>query len=214
MSLAFGQMLDAGKQMFDTASNALLGGTDLSVIRDDLFATDLRINAAEQQIRRELVVHVTVHGTHDLPACLTMMSVVKDAERIGDYAKNIFDLAELTPAGVKEKEFDDLNGLKSSISRGLADTRRIFEAQSEDEARAVARDLMSIEDRCDTRMADLVLHQREHACPVTYALTYRYFKRVASHAMNIVTSVYLPLDKIDFFDEKPRPTGVRKPETK
>ena len=33
------------------------------------------------------------------------------------------------------------------------------------------------------------------------ALTARYFKRVASHAANIVTSIVMPLDKLDFFDE-------------
>ncbi|MCA9299009.1 MAG: PhoU domain-containing protein, partial [Phycisphaerales bacterium] len=88
----FGQMLDAGRHCFDTAANALLGGTDPEVIRNNLFETDKSINRSEQQLRRHLVVHVTVHGSTSLPACLVLMSVVKDAERIGDYAKNIFDL--------------------------------------------------------------------------------------------------------------------------
>ncbi len=43
MRAEFGQMLDAGRHVFDTASNAFLGGTDLEVIRQDLFATDKRI---------------------------------------------------------------------------------------------------------------------------------------------------------------------------
>jgi len=34
------------------------------------------------------------------------------------------------------------------------------------------------------------------------ALTYRYFKRIVSHSMNIITSVVMPFDKTDFFDEK------------
>jgi hypothetical protein len=37
-------------------------------------------------------------------------------------------------------------------------------------------------------------------------LAYRYFKRVISHSMNIATSIFMPLDKIDFMDEKPRPS--------
>ncbi len=96
----FGQMLDAGRHTFNVAANSFLGGTDLDVIRKDLFDTDLRINHAEQRIRREIVVHATVHGPSSFPACLVLMSVVKDAERLGDYAKNIFDLAELTQSPV------------------------------------------------------------------------------------------------------------------
>ncbi|MEK6248840.1 MAG: PhoU domain-containing protein, partial [Planctomycetales bacterium] len=97
MRAQFGQMLDAGRHTFDTAANAFLGGTDLEVIRKDLFDTDKRINQAEQRIRREIVVHATVHGAVVFPACLVLMSIVKDAERVGDYSMNIFDLAELTP---------------------------------------------------------------------------------------------------------------------
>ena len=97
MRTDFGQMLDAGRQIFETAANALLGGTDPDVIRDGLFEADRRINRAEQQIRRELIVHASVHGATEFPACLVLMSVVKDAERVGDYAKNLFELAEAVP---------------------------------------------------------------------------------------------------------------------
>ncbi len=40
MRTEFGQMLDAGRHIFDSASNAFLGGTDVEVIRNDLFDTD------------------------------------------------------------------------------------------------------------------------------------------------------------------------------
>ena len=127
MRAEFGQMLDAGRHIFDAAANAFLGGTDVEVIRPDLFETDKRINHSEQRIRREIVVHATVHGAVSFPACLVLMSVVKDAERLGDYAKNIFDLAELSrnpPAG----EFkDDLVKLKDRISLLMASCREAFD---------------------------------------------------------------------------------------
>ena len=97
MRTEFGQMLDAGRHMFDTAANALLGGTDVEVIRKDLFKTDKRINRAERRIRSEIVVHASVHAATEFPACLVLMSIVKDAERMGDYGKNLFDLAEIAP---------------------------------------------------------------------------------------------------------------------
>jgi phosphate uptake regulator len=123
MRAEFGQMLDAGRHIFDTAANAFLGGTDLEVIRQNLFDTDLRINRAEQQIRREIVVHATVHGAAEFPPCLVLMSVVKDAERVGDYAKNIFDLAELAPHPPTGEHRDRLVKLKDRISQVMATCR-------------------------------------------------------------------------------------------
>ncbi|MAG54718.1 MAG: hypothetical protein CMJ83_00350 [Planctomycetes bacterium] len=208
MTSEFGQMLDAGRHCFDTAANALIGGTDPEVIRKDLFETDKRINKAEQQIRRHLVVHVSVHGAASLPACLVLMSVVKDAERIGDYAKNIFDLTpNVDRIRAQGGAIEDLVGLKDEISAGLARTRKAFDAQSEEDARALVREFSTLEDHCDQQVDELVKNEVDHTCAATLVLTYRYFKRVISHTMNIATSIFMPLDKIDYFDEKPRPNS-------
>jgi phosphate uptake regulator len=206
MTSEFGHMLDAGRHCFDVAANALLGGTDPEVIRKDLFSTDRSINEAEQNVRRHLVVHVSVHGAASLPACLVLMTVVKDAERIGDYAKNIFDLTPQASA-INSDAFahGDLVELKDAISAALAKTRKAFDSQDEDEARALVRQMNEMEDRCDQRVEEILASESEHSVPATLVLAYRYFKRVVSHAMNITTSIFMPLDKIDYFDEKPRP---------
>ena len=72
-------MLSEGRHIFDAASTAFLGGADPTVIRDDLFKTDKRINQLEQKVRRQALVHGTVYGTSQLPTCLVLMSIVKDA---------------------------------------------------------------------------------------------------------------------------------------
>ena len=206
MTSEFGHMLDAGRHCFDVAANALLGGTDPEVIRKDLFSTDQSINEAEQNIRRHLVVHVSVHGAASLPACLVLMTVVKDAERIGDYAKNVFDLTPRASAiSTASAAHSDLVELKDEVSAALAKTRKAFDSQSEDEARALVRQMNDMEDRCDQRIEEILAGEAEHSAPATLVLAYRYFKRVVSHAMNITTSIFMPLDKIDYFDEKPRP---------
>jgi hypothetical protein len=33
------------------------------------------------------------------------------------------------------------------------------------------------------------------------ALTYRYFKRVTAHSMNVITSLVVPVDQLDYYDE-------------
>ena len=133
----FIEMLEDGRHIFDAASNALLGGTDAEAIREDLFATDARINRTEQQIRRLIVVHGTVHGAQSFPALLVMMSLAKDAERIGDYAKNIFDLATQRPFLGSDAERRELVSLKDEISRLLVRTGHIYLSQSAPDATKV-----------------------------------------------------------------------------
>jgi len=198
MRSEFGQMLDAGRHAFDTAANALLGGTDVEVIRKDLFATDKRINRAERQIRREIVVHASIHGASEFPACLVLMSIVKDAERLGDYSKNLFDLAELTPEPPSGEHQACLVDLKDRISKLMAQCRAVFDADLEEAATELICQAREVEDLCDEKIHSLL--QSAEACRMgpTYVLAYRYFKRVCSHVRNISSSVVQPLHKLDF----------------
>ena len=205
LSTEFGHMLDSGRHIFDAAVNTLLGGTDPDVVKEDLFATDKSINKAQQQIRREILVHAAVQPAVSLPACFTLMSLVKDAERIGDYAKNIFDLACLAPPAKEDAERAKLVELKNRLSDYLMQTRRVFDSSEEDAARKLTRKLVEFEDECDAQVDDLLTRQGTCPTPATYALAFRHYKRIASHAMNITTSVFMPLDKLDYYDEKPRP---------
>ena len=198
MRIEFGQMLDSGRHMFDTASNAFLGGTDLEVIRQDLFATDKRINRGERQIRRELVVHASVHGATEFPACLVLMSIVKDAERVGDYGKNLFDLAELSPHPPDGEHRDCLVALKDRISRLMATCREIFDSDREEEATEAIVEAKRIEDLCDEKVRALIRATTPSEMAPTYVLAYRYFKRVTSHVRNITSSVVQPVHKLDF----------------
>jgi phosphate transport system protein len=198
MRAEFGQMLDAGRHIFDTAANAFLGGTDLEVIRQNLFDTDRRINHAEQQIRRELVVHATVHGVAEFPPCLVLMSVVKDAERVGDYAKNIFDLADLVPRPPAGEHRDRLVKLKNRISRVMATCREIFDTHARERAAELIREAQEIEDLCDEQVQGLIRSEGHTDLAAAYVLAYRYFKRVVSHTRNIASSVVEPIDKLDF----------------
>ncbi|HCK40420.1 MAG TPA: hypothetical protein DHW22_02175 [Planctomycetaceae bacterium] len=201
MQAEFGQMLDAGRHIFDSAANAFLGGTNLEVIRKDLFATDKLINHAEQQIRREIVVHTTVHGPSSFPQCLVLMSIVKDAERVGDYAKNIFDLAEISPQEPTGEYKDDLIDLKDRISNLMANCRKVFDKNDEMAAKEYIAVAELIEDHCDKKISEFVTTGNRELS-ATYALAYRYFKRVASHSLNVLTSIVQPLDKLDYSENK------------
>lgn len=193
----FMQMLEDGRHVFDAAANALVGGTDPDAIREDLFVTDKRINETEQELRRLILVHGTVHGATSFPSLLVMMSVAKDAERIGDYAKNIFDLgAARIGLGA---EADALVRLKDRVSRLLVKARNLYQSEDEKAARSFLAEADKVEDECDAAVARLLAVAGENVAG--QALAYRYLKRVTSHAGNVVTALVVPLDKLDFFDE-------------
>jgi phosphate transport system protein len=195
----FGQMLEDGRHVFDLAANGLLGGIDPGVIREDLFKTDARINATEQEIRRALVVHGSVHGSMNIAELLVMMSLVKDAERIGDYGKNLFDLVAEGTGLVDDAERQRLVQLKDRVSKQLVRARNIYDDQDEASALAFLREADELEDQCDASIHRLLGLEGANAAGAV--LTYRYFKRVTSHAANIVSSLVMPVDKLDFFDE-------------
>ena len=199
MGHKFEQMLEDGRHVFDLAANGLLSGGDPEVFREDLFSTDRRINQTEIEIRRALVVHGSVHGTLHLPELLVMMSLVKDAERIGDYAKNLYDLSALEGEPIRDEERAALVEVKDSISNLLVRARNVYSEQNQPGAVEMLKDAGAIEDRCDESVTRLlgVKGRNMAAC----VLAYRYFKRVASHASNIVTSLVVPVDKLDYFDE-------------
>jgi phosphate transport system protein len=199
----FGQMLEDGRHIFDAASNTLLGGTDPETIRDDLYATDRRINRVEQKIRRELVVHVAVSDRAEFPVCLKLMSLVKDAERIGDYAKNIFDIGVAVRDFSAEPARSDLVQLKDQVSRLLAKMRNLHESQDSEQARFFCEQGEAVLRHCDEKVTILAGNPTDSVHPVAAALMYRYVKRVMAHSMNIVSSIFMSVDKLDYFDESP-----------
>jgi len=205
----FGQMLEDGRHVYDAACNAFVGGTDPDVVRDDLFATDRRINKIEQTIRRELVVHVSVNSKVDYPLCLTLMSLVKDAERIGDYAKNIFDLAVACRDFPGDAVAADIVETKDKVSRMLAKMRSLYDSQDTAQANAFLNEGDAILDHCDSQVTRLIGDSSLSSHPVAAALMYRYTKRVMAHGMNVVTSIVMPVDKLDYFDEDKRTRGER-----
>ncbi len=201
----FERMLANGRSVFDSAASAYLGAADPSVVRDELIRTDQEINRLERQIRRAIIVHATVYGVSEFPACLVLMSVTKDAERIGDYAKNILDLATYRPKAKGSPYFEQLLDLKARISKMLEDTRELYEAQDSAAAPAFIEVAEILKDQCDDGVeAILTAHDArniEPADPASTALCFRYYKRVISHARNIVTSIVVPVDRLDYFDE-------------
>jgi len=194
----FSEMLDASRRAFDMAATVFLEGGDPDVIREELFAIDKGINRTERQIRKKLVVHASVHPAIDVPSCLVLMSIVKDAERVGDYAKNLFDLATLAPHAPEGEYVERLGELRRRIVILMIACRAVVDANRKREARKLIVDAKKIEDICDDEVRKLVCGTGLSEMAPAYVLAFRYFKRVTSHFRNVTSSVVQPVHKLDF----------------
>ena len=159
------RMVTDARHTFDLAMNAVTGGSVTSVA-DEVRRTDRQINVTEMEIRRELVVHFSVHAGGDATEMLVFMNMVKDLERIGDYNKNVFDLAE---EGVSFAEADDLErilGFRDEISSRIALMGEILTVRDEERARAYIARSDELRREFDALVNGLV-HSTEPA-PVSY----------------------------------------------
>ena len=195
----FCEMLDASRRAFQLAADAYLRYADPEAVRAELFALDKSINKSERTIRKELVIHTTVHGAADFDQSLIMMSIVKDGERLGDIAKNIYDLTVSAPDVPEGITKGKLEMVKNAILALIDHCRHIFDAQDEKMATELICQAAAIEDTCDQQIQWFLSEKTDNErIDVAYALAFRYFKRYASHVRNIASSIVQPVHKLDF----------------
>jgi len=194
------RMIIDARHTFDLAMNALTGGP-VATVADEVRRTDRQINLTEIKIRRELVVHASVHGGVDTPEVLVFMNMVKDLERIGDYNKNIFDLADDGVSMAEAPDLDLLIDYRDELSSRIALMGELLTTRDEDRARAYIDRGDELRREFDGRIQAL-LHSTETAMvAVPRALLYRFLKRVTAHSLNVVSGVVMPVDRLDYFDE-------------
>lgn len=195
------RMLGDTRHAFDEAMGSLLGGTDPTVLGPDIRVTRSRINASEREIRRELVVHAGVQGAGDVSTILAFMIVIKKIERIAGNANNIFELAI---EGVRLDDAPDAAEIieyRDRLSNMIGDAGEIFDARDQDRANEFLSSGDSLLSEFDQRVIKLIHSEAPASQAVPRALLYRYFKRVAANLLGVVSSVVLPVDQIDYFDE-------------
>ena len=170
-------------------------------VRNDLLETDKRIDGLEQSIRRQIVVHASVHGAQQIPEMMVLMSVAKDAERIGDYAKNLFALTAHHTASAGKPHHDDLQRLREQVSALLADAPEVYDQQDKERANEFIKRAEELIVECEERMIGIFRMEQCSGYDAACVLAFRHIRRVAGHVQNIITAVVNPIDKIDFHDE-------------
>lgn len=200
-------MLEHDRFEFDLAMSALLGRARAEDVNQQLRDTDRKVNRLEREIRRELVVHASVFGGIQSPAVLVYMSVVKDIERVGDYAKNLLDLARDGADFSKAPDAEEWEALATEISQYIVAAGKAFQSRDATVSRNLRTRGDELLDLFDARVSDLIRSSDPGAQAVPRALAHRYSKRVVAHLMNLLSAVIMPLDRLDYFDEDPEDRG-------
>ena len=199
------EMFDILREMFTTARESLryMEDTEIGI---DIYDKDLEVNRFEREVRREVFNHLAVSGPERLPSGLALVSIIIDIERIGDYTKNIVELALNHPGKLHGAKYEeDLQRVEAAVEENLAKTKSCFESCDEASALELLKKYDWVNPVCDERLMELVKEEDKSIRPgdaVSLALYFRWLKRINSHLRNVITSVVNPFDRIGFKPKK------------
>ena len=200
------EMLETDGRMFE-ASVESLRRSDTADIAVDIYKLDKEINRSERDVRKKVMTHLVVSGGTELAHGLALISVVIDIERIGDYTKNIYDLARRHPARLDAGTLEPLLGeIESGITENFLNTIRAFRDSDEDLARGVMEGYKEEHSANCEEIIDKVIEGGVGLSPedsAAVALYTRYLKRIGSHSRNITTSIVNPFHRIGYPEKKP-----------
>ncbi len=200
----FSFMLDSSEEMLSYALHVLTDKRKGSKFEKQIYFNDQKINITEQEIRKRILIHLTTSPGGNLSACLALISITKDAERLGDYVKNLFELNKLT------KDFEDVQKLFKSLFEVIGNevielfktVNTAFKNSDTELALESAAKARDISKRCENIIAELVESDYSAAQTVVLTLGARYLKRIALHLSNIASSIFLPMPEMDYIHSK------------
>jgi phosphate uptake regulator len=192
-------MLRQCRSMFDDAIASLWHEGALNA---DIYARDRAINKFERAVRRNIVTHLAVSTSPDINTALVLTAIVIDIERIGDYTKNIVELATAHEGPFTGGELSgEIRAVEGIVQRMFVDLVPTLEEADLDKARQILGDHQMVVGRVEDCLQDLIagrVMQESSGDAVSAALYLRYLKRVSAHLKNVATSVVNPYYRIGF----------------
>jgi phosphate uptake regulator len=191
-------MLQQGGLMLDHSLAVLLDNQELEV---DLRGMDDVIDEAERMVRRSILEHMTVSPRQDLVSSLILASIVQEAERIGDLARGLAEIAALAKGPRGGQFADELRALAVRVRPLFEQSEKAFREDDSEMARELVvthRELKAELNRYVREIADSDLTAD---MALVYGTSARMLRRISSHLSNIVSTVIQPFDRIRHSDE-------------
>jgi len=199
------EMLDLSNKFFSEALKSLRSGDNKESLYE-LKKRDKEINNYQKEVRKKVVTYFSGHlETADLFSGLTLLSIVVDIERLGDYTKNILDLAISHDQKIISEEISDsLKMMEDEISHRFEKTREALETQDENAAKALLDTYRKDVSHSSEKIVNSILSgelkfgsEDRSAAIVLYT---RYLKRLGSHLKNMTSTIVNPYDTFGYVD--------------
>ncbi len=196
-------MLNLSHEIFQQALTYLQNGENIDTLKA-LKKRDKEINEFQRNVRRKVLTHYAVEqDTSDMADGLILINMVVDIERIGDYCKNILDLAINHDQSINSSEIsEDLYLVEEEVKSRFEKTLEAIQLQDEE----IALSLMEgYREQMTGKSDDIVngvlrneLNFGSGSRTAAIALYARYLKRIGAHLKNISTTLVNPFDAIGY----------------
>lgn len=187
-------MLGRAERMFDLACSSLLdnAGNSAEVQREDR-----EINSSERIVRRMIFEHLTLNPQQDLPTSLSLLSIVHDIERSGDYAKSLIELSEWADLDRGASAYaESCRALQGAIAPLFPQVIEALRDSNIDLARGVMRQHEKIKEQSSALIEQLIKDDGRSNDTVPFALAARFLRRISAHLSNVASSVANPFDRL------------------
>lgn len=192
------KMLQQSAKMLDLSLAALLDNEDLEVDLEDM---DDVVDEGERMVRRTILQHLSVNPEQDLVASLILVSMVQDAERVGDFARGLGEVVQLA-RGPREGAFaEELRTLSQRIRPMFEVCEAAFRQDDSELALRVMTEHSEVKKAIKEYTARVAASDLTADMAVVYATGARILRRISAHLSNIASSVVQPYDRIRHGDE-------------
>lgn len=199
------EMADISMRLYDLVLKMTFENINKEVTAEEIESVrkkDFLLNHFERSIRKKVFEHIAINDKEEqqLSTAFILTTIVNNFERIGDYSKNISEIAEIKRM-LKDEEWNKkLMSYSERIKEIFQDTLNAFKNANE----GLAKKVIDVHYELKSQINDdlVVIATKEPPLQVNYAayaLFLRYSKRVSSHLMNVATSITNPIDKIGYY---------------
>ncbi len=199
-------MLVRSRQMYEIVIQALTDETSERVLAQ-VAQMDRELNDSQREVRKKVFEHLALSRGADILHGLELATIVIDIERIGDYTKNIGELAEMLRSqmvfGKYEETYDQVREL---VAEMFELTQQALAKRSTKKGKQAMDLYPEVSRLCDRTTRELIAEQgSECDSGVTrndlgLVLLMRYLKRVAAHLKNACSAIVNPFHQIGFRD--------------
>jgi hypothetical protein len=131
------------------------------------------------------------------------MSLVKDVERLGDYAKNLAELDDIRAKPIPDDERTvELRAIRQAVETTFQALGQIWTDWDRARAFSFIADGRTDAKRCEALIRAVSTSDYDANVTTVVVLATRYYKRIGGHLLNVLSAVVMPLHKLDYYDEQ------------